>query len=167
MNFLSKLFGRKDEPPPGSPSTPSPEGGSAPTGTSLPAASPAPATQRQTALNLAELWHVVEEIAREDGHKGRPAVEHYTLTSEGKKDVDRWMQIHLKRLNPEHPFRLPAHHPRHRGYCLIPRLWPDGLRWLAVDDETLFRAPIPEELTREALVSALNAFLDGGGSHSP
>jgi len=147
VSFFGKLFGRKEEP------------------AASPATRLAESAQARAALNLGQLWHIVEEIAREDGHTGPPVVEHYNLTNEGKKDVDRWMQIHLKRLNPGHPFRLPDHHVRHRGYCLVPRVWPDGLRWHAVDDETLFRAPIPEEPTREALRKALDAFLDGAEGH--
>jgi hypothetical protein len=90
-------------------------------------------------------------------------VEHYNLTAEGKKDVERWLQIHLKRLRPGHSYRMPDHLPRHRGHCLVPRLWPEGLRWMAVNEETLLRAPLPEEPDRESLRAALDRYLEAGG----
>ena len=42
----------------------------------------------------------------------------------------------------------------------MPRLWPDGLRWQAVNEETLFAAKIPEESDRAALIKALDRYLE-------
>jgi len=115
------------------------------------------------AQDLSSLWQAIDAIAREDGLTGKTAVEHFNLTAEGKNDVERWLNIYLKRLRPDHAYRLPAHYARHRGHCLIPRLWPDGLRWMAVNEETLLRAKIPEESDRAKLVQSLDRLLDRGG----
>jgi len=111
------------------------------------------------AENLSSLWHAIDAIAREDGLSGKSAVEHYNLTSEGKKDVERWLQIYLRRVHPGHEYRLPDHYQRHRGFCLIPRVWPDGLRWQAVSEDTLFAAKIPQEPDRSKLIESLDRYL--------
>jgi hypothetical protein len=132
---------------------------------SSPHDSPAPLPSVPPGLRLAEnlgaLWQAIDGIAREDGLTGRSAVEHYNLTSEGKKDVERWLQIYLRRVRPGHVYRLPDHYQRHRGFCLIPRVWPDGLRWQAVSEDTLFSAKIPQEPDRSKLIESLDRYLDG------
>ena len=86
-------------------------------------------------------------------------MQHAAESVEGKKDVDRWLQIYLKRTNPEHPFRFAEHHVRHRGYCLIPRHWPGGTTWEAFDEETFLKASIESQPSRDALVTELDRLL--------
>ena len=74
--------------------------------------------------------------------------------------MDRWLQVYLKRTNPEHECRFPEHHPRHRGYCLTPRHWPSGTTWEAFDDETFLKAPVESQRSREDLVAELDRLLD-------
>jgi len=112
------------------------------------------------AENLGALWQAIDAIAREDGLTGMSAIEHYNLTSEGKKDVERWLQIYLRRVHPGHQYRLPDHYHRHRGFCLLPRVWPDGLRWQAVSEDTLFAAKIPQEPDRAKLIESLDRYLE-------
>jgi hypothetical protein len=145
-----KLFGRKRGQPEG------PSGrGEAP---SLPLAEGA-----RLAGDIGQLWKEIEAIAREDGLTGRSAVEHFNSSAEGKKDVERWLQIYLRRIQPGRPPGLPAHLPRHRGYCLLGRVWPEGLSWEAIDEETLFRAKLPPQPDRQSLIAALDRYLESPG----
>jgi len=121
-----------------------------------------PVSTRHLGAGLADLWGALDAIAREDGLAGKSAVEHYNQSAEGKKDVERWLQIYLRRVHPggAEAYSMPSYCQRHRGFCLVPRLWPDGLRWAAIHEATLFRAPIPEEPDRERLIAALDRHLE-------
>ena len=112
--------------------------------------------------HFGDLWAILQEIAREESPETFASKEvalHAAETLEGKKDVDRWLHVYLKRLDPAHDFRFPSHHRRHRGYCLIPRHWPSGTLWEAFDDDTFLRAPVPPQRSREELEAAIDAFL--------
>ena len=116
------------------------------------------------AQNLGEIWRSLDMIAREDGLTERSAVEHYNLTAEGKKDVERWFAIYLRRAGRAAAVVLPIFlraARTHRGHWLLPRVWPDGLRWAAINQETLLCAPVGETPDRASLASALDQFLDG------
>ena len=138
------LFRRRKAPPDAAPSRRVPEGVAVP-------------------RHLGDIWQRLEEIAREEDPRFREVsvVDHYNSSGEGARDVLRWLEIYQRRLNPAHQFSFPAHHPRHRGYCLVERTWPQGLRWEAFDEETWFRAPLPPALDKEGLIRALDEFLDG------
>ncbi len=119
---------------------------------------------------LGDLWDAVQQIAREENpavFTDKTVVQHAAETVEGKKDVERWLNVYLKRANPSHPYRFPEHHPRHRGYCLMPRHWPSGTVWEAFDDETLLRARVESRRTREEIVAALDEWLEGEGRGAP
>jgi hypothetical protein len=115
--------------------------------------------------HLGEVWHILQDIAREEDPRFADVsiVEHFNASAEGYRDVVRWLNIYQRRLDPAHRFELPAHHPRHRGHVLIERSWPEGLRWEAFHEQTWLRVPLPGAATREELVRALEAHLDGRG----
>lgn len=115
------------------------------------------------ARHAGELWPILQEIAKEEDPRfeTKAVVEHFRESAEALKDVRRWLEVYQKRINPEHDFRFPPHHPRHRGCCLMARNWPTGIRWEAFDDETLLRLPIPGQADKESLVVQVDEFLDG------
>jgi hypothetical protein len=112
--------------------------------------------------HLGDIWHALQAIACEEDPRFRDlsVVEHFNASGEGVKDVERWLEIYERRLDPARAFNFPAHLRRHRGYCLVPRNWPDGLRWDAFDELTLFRAPLPRAADEESLVRSLDEYLD-------
>jgi len=113
--------------------------------------------------HLGELWDVLQKIAREERpevFETRTVMQHAAESVEGKKDIDRWLQVYLRRVNPDHTHRFPDHHPRHRGYCLIARNWPDGTAWEAFDEVTFLRAGVAAEQSREDLLEQLDKWLD-------
>jgi hypothetical protein len=143
---LKMLFGRKQEPPP-----PPPAAGALP-------------------RHMGELWGYLQEIAREESPEvfaSKPVPQHAAESVEGKKDVERWLEIYRTRTIPGHRFRFPDHHPRHRGYCLMPRLWPSGTVWEAFDEATLFKAPLPGQRSLEDAAAALDAWLDARQAPAP
>jgi hypothetical protein len=112
--------------------------------------------------HFGDIWHALQEIAAEEDprFKETSIVEHFNASGEGVKDVDRWLHIYRRRLDPAHAFSFPEHHPRHRGHVLILRNWPTGLRWEAFDETTWARAPLPPAPDQESLIRALDAHLD-------
>jgi hypothetical protein len=110
---------------------------------------------------VAQVWSAIQEIAEEEdpSYARKNVVEHLNTSAEALKDIDRWLHIYQRRVDPAHAFRFPSHHQRHRGYCLMPRNWPDGLSWEAFSEETWLRAPIPPQADLQGLVSALDALL--------
>jgi hypothetical protein len=111
----------------------------------------------------AEIWHRLQEIAEEEdpAFSKKSVVEHSQSGAEGLKDVERWLQIYQRRIDPEHRYQFPAHHPRYRGCCLMARNWPTGLSWEAFDETTLKRLPIPGQPDRESLLRAIDRLLGG------
>lgn len=120
--------------------------------------------------HFGDLWTEVQKLAEEEnpGVFSRKSVaEHAGESLEGKKDVDRWLHAFMKRVDPDHEFRFPDHHPRHRGACLIVRQYPSGTRWEAFDEDTLLRLPVEAEASEDALRQALDAHLDAGPDAEP
>ena len=112
--------------------------------------------------NVGEVWHIIQKIAEEEDRRyaEKNVVEHVNSSAEALKDIDRWLHIYRRRVDPKHVFRFPDHRRRYRGHCLVPRNWPDGLSWDAFHEETWFRAPLPGQPNEESLVHALDAFLE-------
>jgi hypothetical protein len=105
----------------------------------------------------------IQRIAEEEDSRFRQknVVEHFGTGAEAMKDVDRWLHIYQRRLDPAHAFHFPAHHHRYRGHALVPRPWPDGLSWEAFSEETWFRAPLPPQPSESSLRAALDGLLGG------
>ena len=117
--------------------------------------------------HFGEIWDILQNIAREEDpqtFKEKMAAQHAVETVEGKKDVDRWLQIYMKRVNPQHPFKFPDHHPRHRGHCLIPRHWPSGTLWEAFNDETFMKVPLSGQTSHDQLIAELDQWIEKEGS---
>ena len=112
--------------------------------------------------HIGDVWQIVQEIAvREDpAWAERNIVRYYHQGAEAQKDILRWLAIYQKRYDPNHEFRFPPHHPRHRGCCLIPRHWTMGIRWEAFDDSEWTRIPVPPQTDRASLEAALDAYID-------
>ena len=125
----------------------------------LPGGGPPAAAPRE----LHDIWKALQQIAEEEEPRFREknVVEHFGAGAEGMKDVERWLHIFQRRLDPAHTFHFPAHHHRYRGHALIPRLWPDGMSWEAFHEETWFRASLPRQASEQALREALDELLDG------
>jgi len=111
------------------------------------------------ARHLGEVWHVLQSIAEEEDarFKEKSIVEHFNASAEGARDVDRWLHIYQRRVDPRHEFAFPAHWRRHQGYALVPRNWPEGILWEAFDETTWFRAPFPPARTEEELIALVDA----------
>jgi hypothetical protein len=112
--------------------------------------------------HVGDLWQIVQEIACEEDPSiaERSVVEHWQSGAEAMRDVERWLEIYRRRLNPEHRWRFPEHHARHRGCCLVLRNWPHGPRWEAFDEETLRKLPVGSHVTRADLEASVDAYLD-------
>jgi hypothetical protein len=112
--------------------------------------------------HFGDIWHALQAIASEEDprFKETSIVEHFNSSGEGVKDVNRWLHIYRRRLDPGHQFAFPPHYPRHRGHCLIQRNWPAGLRWEAFDDATWLRVPVAPQPDRDSLIRALDEHLD-------
>ena len=123
----------------------------------LPGGVPAP-------RHIGELWQVLQEIAREEDRRfaEKSVAEHFQSGAEGMKDIERWLEIYHRRINPERRFRFAAHHRRYRGYCLMARSWPGGVVWEAFDDETLRRLAIPGQPDKENLARRIDEHLVSG-----
>ncbi len=110
-----------------------------------------------------DLWAILQDIAREEDPEvfsRKSVADHAAESLEGKKDVDRWLNAYLLRLKPDHPYRFPAHHQRHRGYCLIPRQYPSGTRWQCFREETLLKLRLPDQPSKAELIAALDRWLE-------
>ncbi|MBI4606486.1 MAG: hypothetical protein HY721_31360 [Planctomycetes bacterium] len=112
--------------------------------------------------HLGDLWHALQEIAREEDPRfaERSIVEHFNSCAEGARDVDRWLHIYQRRVDPSHAYSFPPHHRRHRGHVLVARNWPEGIRWDAFHETTWARVPLPRAPDAETLVRALDEMLD-------
>ena len=117
--------------------------------------------------HLGDLWHILQDIAREEDPRFQETsvAEHYNSSAEGMKDVKRWLFIYERRLNPALEYEFPPGSARYRGYCLVRRNWPHGLRWDALDETTLFRAPIPQAEDEESLKKALDEHIEKSIQH--
>jgi hypothetical protein len=116
--------------------------------------------------HIGEVWHILQEIAREEDPRfgDMSIVEHFNSSAEGQRDVTRWLNIYERRVDPSHRFAFPPHHRRHRGFVLIPRNWPPGVRWEAFDESTWRKIPVPAATDEAGLIRAIDAFLDAGGT---
>ncbi len=112
--------------------------------------------------HVGDVWQILQSIASEEdpSWNERNIVSYYHQGAEAQKDILRWLAIYQKRVDPDHEFAFPEHHPRHRGYCLIPRHWPTGTRWEAFCDEEWTRANVPPQQNRESLEQALDELID-------
>jgi hypothetical protein len=112
--------------------------------------------------NVSDIWHILQKLAEEEdvAFAEKNVVEHYNTSAEALKDIQRWIHIYQRRVDPLHSFRFPAHYQRYRGYCLVPRVWPDGLSWDAFHEETWFRAPLPRQPDVESLKRALDSIVE-------
>ena len=115
--------------------------------------------------HFGDLWNVLQDIAQEESPEifnKKMVTDHAAESLEGKKDVDRWLQVYLNRTVEDHNYRFPEHHKRYQGYCLIPRHWPNGVLWEAYDDDTLLKVQVGPERTREELIAAIDRLAGEG-----
>jgi len=115
--------------------------------------------------HLGDIWHAVQAIAQEEDPRFEKmsVVEHANASGEGLRDVNRWIEIYRRRMNPSHSYVFPEHYRRYRAHVLAARAWPDGIRWDAFNEETWFRAPIRSAPDEASLVKALDEHLEGKG----
>ncbi|MBI4586860.1 MAG: hypothetical protein HY717_22835 [Planctomycetes bacterium] len=116
-----------------------------------------------TPRHYGDLWAILQDIAREEDlevFSRKSVADHAAESLEGKKDVDRWLNAYLRRLKPDHPYRFPAHHQRHRGYCLIPRQYPSGTRWQCFHEKTFLKLRLPDQPSKAELIAALDRWLE-------
>ncbi|MCZ6792148.1 MAG: hypothetical protein O7J95_00880 [Planctomycetota bacterium] len=121
-----------------------------------------PRKDRPLPRDVGDLWPILQEIACEEDPRftGLSVMEHVQKGGvEARKDVSRWLEIYRVRVEPGYEYRLPSHHPRYRGVCLIHRNWPTGPRWEAFDEESLRRLPVAQAMEREALERAIDDYL--------
>jgi hypothetical protein len=120
-----------------------------------------PARAARVPKHLGDVWHILQEIAREEdaSFEKKSIVEHFNSCAEGMRDVERWLRIYEHRRDPGVKVSFPPHIRRHRGYCLVARNWPQGLSWDAFREETGFRAPLPRCPDEQSLIAALEEYL--------
>ncbi len=119
-----------------------------------------------TPKHVSDLWHVLQEIARaEDSRFENQSVSEHAQRhgAEGARDISRWLEIYRQRVDADYKFRFPEHHPRYRGFCLVRRNWPTGLRWEAFADDTLAKVPVSGQPDKDSLEAAIDEYLHGRG----
>ena len=77
--------------------------------------------------HLGDIWHAIQAIAQEEDPRFErvSVVEHANASGEGLRDVNRWLEIYRRRMNPAHRYEFPEHYRRYRGHVLASRAWPE------------------------------------------